>query len=84
MISKFLKKYCFRNELSHKDNFLTQTNSLQSKTQHDIEFYITKVEKFMYLFHFFLKNNFKLENVETRVLNGEKSDVSVLSLKLSG
>ena len=32
---------------------------------------------------FFLKNNFKLENVETRVLNGETSDVSVLSLKLS-
>ena len=49
------------NELSlitQKDNFITQKKCVatQSIIQHKIEFYNTKVEEFMYLFHIFLNN----------------------------
>lgn len=57
---------------------------IQRSRTSDIKFLTAEILKTNLIsFHFFLKNNFKLENVETRVLNGEKSDVSVLSLKLS-
>ena len=57
---------------------------IQRSRTADIKFLTAEILKTnLNSFHFFLKNNFKLETVETRVLNGEKSDVSVLSLKLS-
>lgn len=50
----------------------------------DIQFLTAEILKSnLASFQFFLKNNFNLVGVETRMLDGEKSDILVLSLKLS-
>jgi L-amino acid N-acyltransferase YncA len=55
----------------------------RSKTA-DIKFLTAEILKANLIsFQFFLKNNFILVDVEARMLDGEKSDVLVLSLKLS-
>jgi hypothetical protein len=56
--SKFRYLFHETSLITQKDNSLTQKKCVatQSITQHKIEFYNTKVEEFMYLFHIFFNN----------------------------